>query len=77
VPSHISEVRRDFRTDATITLHFLHSRIQFGLRLAKIINVGQADVCWICANLPLEKVRGGGVFSLCLSSETSGNRLLD
>ena len=56
VPSHtISEVRRDFRTDATLTLQFVHSRVQFGLRLAKIINVGQADVCWICATLPLEK----------------------
>jgi hypothetical protein len=59
VPGHINEVRRDFRTDATLTLHFLYSPIQFGLRLAKIINVVQADVCLICANLPFGKVGGG------------------
>jgi hypothetical protein len=60
VSSHINEGRRDFRTNAKLTLHFLHSGIQFGLRLAKIMNVGQADVCLICANLPLEKVGGEG-----------------
>lgn len=60
VPSHtISEVRGDFRTDATHSLQFLHSRVQFGHRLVEIINIRQAYVCWICETLPLENEGSG------------------
>jgi len=59
VSSHTLSEVRDFRADATLTLQFLHSRVQFGHRLVEIINIGQADVCWICATLPSENEGGG------------------